>query len=235
MKLVIATPFYSMSGFSPYITSLISSTKALSMLGVEWDFWELSGDSYVDRARNTICARFSKSDYTHMLFIDSDMAWDVEGFLRLLKSPHELTGGLYPVKNNWENYCERLKFDENNNPVQDEVTGHIECEYVPSGFMLIKKSCIEKMIEAYKNDWYYAHSSHDDDPNEKVVNLFECSRNEETHTRRGEDVTFCHKWTAIGGKCFLEPRISFGHCGMKAWYGNFEKYWRSLQKKEQHQ
>jgi hypothetical protein len=55
MKVVIATPFYEVKAFSPYIVSLMATMRLLTAVGIDWDFREISGDSYVHRARNTIC------------------------------------------------------------------------------------------------------------------------------------------------------------------------------------
>ena len=192
-----------------------------------WDFWNLSGDSYVDRARNNICARFLKSDFTHLLFIDSDMSWNLKGLIDLLNSPFDLTGGIYPCKNKWEEWTECIKYDSNHAPVQEEKTGLIEVEWLPAGFMLISHSCIEKMVDAYKEDWYWNNNGTD---KEKTYNLFECKIID--NVRYGEDVTFCKKWAALGNKIYCEPRIDFGHSGMKTYEGNFHEHLTDICEKE---
>lgn len=223
MKLVIATPFYSMAGYSPYISSLVQTAKMLCKADIDWDFWEYSGDSYVDRARNHICARFIETDYTDLLFIDSDMSWSAEGLFNLLRSPHELTGGVYPVKNNWEKYTESIKYEGNHSPVQHIDSGRIEAEWLPAGFLLIKRSCLEKMCSAYEYDWYYSNEKNTElEEPRKIINLFNCKVVD--NQRLGEDVSFCKKWNMIGGKCYVEPRISFGHTGSKTYSGNFDEY-----------
>src|SRR3990167_4891027 len=65
MKVVIATPFYELKGFSPYITSLQATIRLLTANGIDWRFMELSGDSYVHRARNTMCDAFLMYPDTH--------------------------------------------------------------------------------------------------------------------------------------------------------------------------
>lgn len=225
MKLAIATPFYSMNGFVPYISSLIATSKVLEQAKIEWEFWDYSGDAYVDRARNTLCARFYNSNCTDLLFIDSDMAWDMEGLCHILKSPMELTGGAYPTKNNYEKFTsDGIIYDEDHAPVQDEQTGLIETKWLSGGFLRISKSCIEKMYKAYKDNWYWETTKNEKSMQiqEKIIDLFGMIT--EDNLRLGEDVSFCKRWLEIGGKCWLEPRISFGHCGMKTWDGNFHEY-----------
>lgn len=219
-----------MNGFAPYISSIIQTAKVLDAAGIEWDFWEHSGDSYVDRARNNICSRFLSTSFTDLLFIDSDMSWDPIGLQHILSSPYELTGAAYPCKNNWDIFGEKLLYDSDHAPVQDPITGLLEAQWLPGGFLRMKRSCLEKMSEAYKDDWYHAadckpkEKLDDDDPCRKVINLFECKVQD--GNRYGEDIMFCKKWIAIGGKCYLEPRITFGHSGMKTWTNNFDEHLR---------
>ena len=217
MKLAIATPFYSMTGYSPYITALTQTAQILCKTGVDWEYWDYSGDTYIDRARNMLVYRFFTSDCTDLLFIDSDLSWDPMGLVHLLKSPYELTGGVYPIKNNWEHFTESIIYDGNHAPVQDLSTGLIESVWLPAGFMRIRRSCIDRMYEAYKDNWFYSSAG------EHIPNLFECSVNHE-HYRVGEDVEFCKKWTDIGGKCWIEPRITFNHAGVKLYEGNLHEH-----------
>jgi len=221
MRLVIATPFYGSQAYAQYVESLLSSFRVLDKLGITCDYWSIQNDSYIDRARNSFADKFLKSDFTDLLMIDSDMSWDVQGLLHLLHSPFDLTGGVYPMKGGWDKYTVRIKLDSKGAPVQDENTGLIEAEYLPAGFLRMKKACIKKLTEAYQNEWYYQDGKMPDSP-DKIVNLFEMSVVD--HVKYGEDGGFCRKWTQMGEKCYVEPRISFGHTGGKTYEGNYHEY-----------
>jgi hypothetical protein len=222
VRLIIATPFYSMSGFSPYIASLLASAKTLWSSGIDFEFWDLPGDSYVDRARNTICNRFLESNATDLVFVDSDMAWQADAFNAILKSPYEVTGCAYPVKNNWNQFGVVINVNENKTPKVDAASGLISADWVPAGFLRIKRSCIEKMAEAFKDQFYYDFSADPDNPGRRYINFFNCSV--EGGHRYGEDVNFCRKWKYIGGDLWIEPRITFGHYGMQGWTGNYHEF-----------
>jgi hypothetical protein len=230
MKLAIATPFYSLYGFTPYIESLMKTVKMLKDAGIDWEFLDKCGDSFIDRARNCLVAQFMATDATDLLFIDSDISWDSMGLLHLLRSPMELTGGAYPFKNQWDRFTECIIYDKDHAPVQDGETGLIETDWLPAGFMRIKRSCIEKLIEAYKSDFFFTLEGEALDTN-KVHNLFECKI--VNSQRQSEDVTFCKKWQAIGGKCWLEPRISFGHSALNTFTGNLHEHLLELTGKGQ--
>lgn len=229
-KLIIATPFYEMKGFSPYIQSLVATSIMLERLNIKWDFWPLSGDSYVDRARNTICAKFLESDATDLLFIDSDESWDALGVLRLLKAPHDVVGGSYPVKNNWGCWGAILK-QEDGVPIgqiQPDGGALLEAAVLPAGFMRIRKPALHQVMKLFPSRHYHDSSADPENPLRKYYAFFECSI--KNGLRLGEDYTFCERYKATGGKLWVEPRISFGHYGVKGWEGNLDKHLRGLDK-----
>ena len=119
-KILIVTPFYMSQGFSPYFSSVLSAGKALSAIGVEWDFWGINGDSYVERAKNSFLMLFKDSAYTDMVMIDSDLQFDVEGFLRVALSDRDFIAAAYPMKNGWDKFAGLPVTDANGNYTEDE-------------------------------------------------------------------------------------------------------------------
>jgi hypothetical protein len=113
-KLIIATPFYSVQGYSPYIFCARHTARALTQAGLDWDYWHPSGDAYVHRVKNTIFSKFIEDpEATDLLMIDSDMEWDVGGLLKMLMLQEELIVGSYPQKNSWEKWTSKPKFKKN--------------------------------------------------------------------------------------------------------------------------
>ena len=222
MKLVIATPFYEVKAYSPYITSLLNSVKVLDELGIEWDYYELSGDSYVDRAKNTLVHRFLQSDFTHIFMVDSDESWDVEGFARLIRAAldgAEVVGGAYPCKNNWEFFGCIPKIDEETGFVMGKENGDIrllDMWGIPGGFIIYSREAFERTRPNLKT---YT------DPirNETYLECFNCHI-EEGGSRVGEDIYFQIRYKEMGGKVWLEPNINILHWGIKAWAGNYHEY-----------
>jgi len=220
MKLLIATGFYNLAAaYSPYIASLVNTVKVLTLAGIEFDFLPHNGDSYVDRFRNTVCAKFLEGDYTDLLFIDSDMDWEVGAINRILMAPVEVVGGVYPMKNNWDQYPVGLQTHPDGKPKGDPKTGLLKADWVMAGFLRIKRTCLEKMQEAYADTVYQDVSADPAKPDRVYYKFFE--------TRLGiggEDMTFCQRWRDIGGEIWLEPRITFGHYGVKGWQGNYHEF-----------
>ena len=105
---VIATPFYMDIGNCNYFMSVLQTCKCLDELKIPNAMLPIPGDSYIDRARNSAVAMFLHNelykDYTHLFFIDSDMSWKPDGFLRILLSGKDFIGATYPQKNNWNKW-----------------------------------------------------------------------------------------------------------------------------------
>lgn len=223
LKLVIATPFYEVKGYSPYISCLIQSTKALTEMGITWDYYELSGDSYVDRAKNTLAHRFmEQSDFTHMMMIDSDMSWELSGFLRIIKAVlvgFELVGAAYPCKNVWHFFGCIPKVDPEDQSFQIAQAGDvqlIDMYALPGGFVVYSRKCFEQVKPNVKT---YI------DPNDGTVfhEYFRCNV-EDGGGRVGEDVYFQLRYKETGGRVWLEPDVTIQHWGVKAWTGNYKRH-----------
>ena len=216
MKLMIATPFYSNQGFSPYIRSLFQTVYTLARhTSMEFDFQEVSGGSYIDHNRNMMADAFLKSDSTHLMFIDSDHSWDIPGLLNVLRADVDVVGAAYPVKNNWQNFGVTIHTDEDFRPIVN-AAGLIKADKVPTGFMKIRRCVFERIAAANPNDWYW-HGEHD-----KLQNYF--GHLTLDHVRYGEDISFGIRWQRVGGEIWVEPRVNMGHFGAQGWFGNYHEF-----------
>ena len=217
-KYLVATPFYEVKGYSPYIRSLAHCIYGLAKFTkFDFEYLEVAGDSYVWRARNKIADYFLKSDSSHLFFIDSDHGWDVEGFFRVLKADVPIVGAAYPVKNNWEHYGVQIKTVGKEAYPDVTKDGLIRATKVPTGFMKIERRVFEEIKRSEPENWYW-------EPDEygtmtKMHNFF--GHILEDHVVYGEDISFCRRWQRIGGELFVEPRVTIEHWGVKSWTGNY--------------
>src|ERR1700761_8056209 len=56
------------------------------------------GESHIDRARNRIAKLFLDTDYSHLLFLDSDVLAECRDIELLLSHDKDIVCGLYPKK-----------------------------------------------------------------------------------------------------------------------------------------
>jgi len=234
MKVIIMTPFYEMRGFSPYIASLCGTIQQLTRMGIEHEFWELSGDSYVDRAKNTLFCRFLEDpDATDLFMIDSDMQWEPRSVVDFLMLPEPIVMGSYPQKNQWEVYTARPVLetqDGRQHPVGrilQDGSALIKAAYLAGGFIRIKRQALEAYRDAYPDYVYHDMGADPSYPDRKYIEFFTCQRelNEEGLSLRwGEDRVFGRRMAAIGVEGWIYPNATFGHYGVKGWQGNYHQF-----------
>lgn len=176
-KLFIATPMYG-GQCAGMFTKSTNDLSALCMhYGIECKFYYLFNESLITRARNYCCDEFLRSDSTHMMFIDSDIAFTANDVITMLAlmdhedpdNKYDIMCGPYPKKCiSWEKIKHAVdqgvadedpevlsKFvgDYVFNPVGGKTTMSLsEPEQVMeggTGFMMFKKKALETFREAY--------------------------------------------------------------------------------------
>lgn len=235
MRVVIATPFYELKAFSPYVVSLVQTLRLLTANGVGFSFMEISGDSYVHRARNTICDAFLEDEEaTDLFFIDSDMSWNPEAFLKMCLLPQPVLGGSYPVKNKWDAWTSIPKqHEEGGKPALKGVelpdgSALIEAHVLAGGFLRLKRDALVKFREKFPDDNYTEPSTRPDDPERKFTEFFFAGKIDGKFF--GEDHYFSMKMRNAGIPMFIFPNVDITHWGYNAFAGNFHKFMRGEQK-----
>lgn len=229
MKVVIATPFYEVKAFSPYITSLTNTIRLMTAVGIDWRFLELSGDSYVHRARNTMADMFLRDpDATDLFFIDSDMSWSAEAFVNMCMLPDEIVGGTYPVKNAWDRWTSVVNLhvkdgkQEMHGRVLEDGSALIEAFVLAGGFLRIKRQLLERFRDHYKEEWYVEPSTDPAEPEHKYVRFFGAEAID--HVFFGEDHYFSRRLRDMGVRLMIYPNVDIVHWGYKDFGGNFDKF-----------
>lgn len=229
MKVIIATPFYELKGFSPYISSLMHTVRLLTAVGIDWQFMELSGDSYVHRARNTMCDAFLRDpEATDLFFVDSDMSWNPEAFVKMCILPDDVVGAAYPVKNNWQEWTSLPKLYpvEGKNTLQGRDLGDgtalIEANVLAGGFLRIKRSVLERFQKHYPDLWYLEPTTRPDEPEHRFTSFFGAESID--HRFYGEDHCFAKRLREMGIRTFIYPNVDITHWGYKPFDGNYDKF-----------
>jgi hypothetical protein len=196
---------------------------------------ELSGDSYVHRARNTMCDVFLQDpDATDLFFIDSDMAWNPEAVVKMCMLPDEVVGGSYPVKNGWENWTsipELIEKDGTHHLQGRELgdgTALIKAHVLAGGFLRIKRSVLEKFRDHYTELWYREPSTDRNEPERKYTQFFAAEASD--HQFIGEDHMFSKRLRDMGLQMFIYPNATIEHFGIKGYRGNLDEYLKEQKK-----
>ena len=247
-KIFIGTPCYGGMITADYFKSCLRLTALAATKKTELQFGTIGNESLITRARNTLVQLFMDGDYTHLLFIDADIAFNPESVFRMLELDEEVTCGIYPRKTiNWTKVIKKIKNNPNmkenellatsleynlnfKNPNHIEMkNGFVEVMDGATGFMLIKRSVFEKMAKNYP-DLKFVPDQHINQPHEKDFNFHKTSDWNyaffdtmiEPKTRRylSEDYAFCRLWQNIGGKIYADIVSGMTHYGNYAFKGN---------------
>ena len=244
-KFFIATPCYGGQLMEPYFRSVIKLMTFFNNHKIPLAFGTIANESLVTRARNVLLAYFLNSDYTHMLFIDSDIEFNVDDVLKLYAANKDVAVGAYPKKGvNWQ----RIKDSMIKNPEKEESdkeiaahgsdyainfqfidreaktigveNGLIKLHDAGTGFMMIKREAILKLIKAYPDLKYNNDVNIQSGLEDQFYALFDTMIDPIDRRYLSEDYTFCRRWQDIGGDIFLDPSISLNHYGHFCFQGN---------------
>jgi len=240
VSLFVATPVHSDCSIH-YAQGLLELQKMCMAKKIDVQF-QLLKSSLVTQGRNLCVSGFIESGMTHMLFVDSDILMNAESIFKMIDRDKDVISIPYPLKTfNWDKAFDAIKKGEvkkpsdihkwtNSYPMRIENTndivvteGVIEVTHSPTGCMLIKKSVIDKMIQAYPDKQIVQktviNGEYVNKPN--MWNFFDCIHDPKTKTYLGEDFSFCKLWKDIGGKChaFIDDPIM--HIGEHQYTGRF--------------
>jgi len=239
-SIFVATPVHSECSIH-YTQALLELQKIAFQKKIKIKF-QLMKSSLVTQGRNLCVAGFLESDFTHMLFIDSDIYVQAESILKMIERDKDVISIPYPLKTMmWDKAMDRIHDNQIKN-IKDLKTalntypmrvaddndikvnkGVMEVTHSPTGCMLIKRNVIDKLIKAYPDKGIVQktviNGEYVDKPH--MWNFFDCIHDPETKTYLGEDFSFCKLWKDIGGKCYAYIGDTIVHVGEHQYEGRF--------------
>ena len=239
-SIFVATPVHSECSIH-YTQALLELQKLTFKKNIQITF-QLMKSSLVTQGRNLCVSGFIESNFTHMLFIDSDIYFHAESIIKMIEKDKDIISIPYPlktmmwdkamdnIKNNKIKTMNDLKKSFNTYPIRVEDDkdikldkGVMEVTHSPTGCMLIKRSVIDKMIKAYPEKAIVQktviNGEYVNKPN--MWNFFDTIHDPETKTYLGEDFSFCKLWKDIGGKCYAYISDTIVHIGEHQYEGRF--------------
>jgi hypothetical protein len=240
MKVMFATPCYISGVTMNYVASIFSLTLDSAHLGLNC-ILHLHSESLITRGRNMIVLKFlSEESFTHLFWIDSDIAFQSESVFRLLRADRDIAAGVYPMKRlNWP--AEGLAAGMTQRQFEDRYTeypfnpighgaakvsshadadGFVEVAEAPTGFMVIKRHVFKQMMQKYPELNYVP----DGPPNHPQAHLywrfFDCMVDPDSGRYLSEDYTFCRRWRDMGGQVFVDLQCKLMHLGQHMFRGD---------------
>ena len=247
-KFFVATPCYGGQLTEPYFRSVVKLMTFFNQHRIPLAFGTIANESLVTRARNVLVAYFLNSDYTHLMFVDADIEFQVEDMLKLFVHNKDIAVGAYPKKGvNWSHIKEGILMDPSRQHTNQQIgalgsdyainfkfsnretktvaveNGLIKLHDAGTGFMMVKRETILKMIEKYpelkyNNDVQMGGVELKDN----FYALFDTMIDPIDKRYLSEDYTFCRRWQAMDGDIWLDPSISLNHYGSFCFQGNPE-------------
>jgi|TARA_B110000858_G_scaffold198242_1_gene263482 hypothetical protein len=242
------TPCYAGQISEPYFRSWTKGHMMFTKYNIPYTLTTSANESLISRARCHMVAYFmANPEATHMMFIDADINFDAIDILHMLQHDKDIIIGAYPKKElDWAsikdasdkgldvgelkdcaaNYAMNPDWDYNEETDTRKLhieDGLVRLKDAATGFMLIKRSVIEKMVEAYP-EMHFNNDLHFEEEFAKWTYLFfDCMHEPTTKRYLSEDYAFCRRWQALGGEVWLDPLVKLDHVGHYTFNGNISK------------
>lgn len=250
----IATPCYGGMVGEPYLKAMTQLSILFKHHDLQFTLATIANESLVTRARNTLVAMFLENPmYTHLMFIDADIGFNPQDIIKLMHRDKEVVTGAYPKKSiNWPGvhqmastyssddawnlakhqaqYVINIKREHRDQEEIPIVEGLIPVLDAGTGFMMIKKSCIQKMTEKYSDLKYNNDLNTNPKYNPYFYSLFDTMIDPISKRYLSEDYTFCRRWQDIDGEIWMDPSVDLDHYGNYSFQGNISEQFTLVKK-----
>jgi len=236
-SVLICIPSFDQKIHLQTISSIISVRDTLNQAKIGCGMMWLR-DSLITRARNKLVAEFLKQkQYTHLFFIDADIIFEPQQFVRVLLYEQPLTCASYPIKHEAPiekgdasfGWC--MNFPLGKYDLADNDKGFKKVNYAGTGFMCIERKVFEDIIKKYPDIKYKTDvRANIDNKRESMEVLgneeyafFDCGiqgkgvlqDKENTQRYLSEDYFFCALWKQCGGEIWCDLTSTLKHIGIK--------------------
>lgn len=239
-SLFIATPCYGGNVHVYYMESVIQLISLCNKYKIKTQFFKIPFESLIPRARNVSACAFLKSGFTHMIFIDADIEFNAEDVIQMILSNKELIGGTYPTKclnpkllskatgeeNEYRNIISKSVNYTSQGLKTEIINGIVECDYIATGFMVIKREVFLQILEKYKDEIKYNNDIQPYRSYEYEGYFYDFFQSKVINDKYvSEDYGFCQLWKNCGGTICTYMKAKLNHIGNMVFYGNpLKKY-----------
>ncbi len=185
------------------VQSITETVDLLNARHISYRIQMLTGVSIVDKARSQLAHVFLKGPEKRLFWIDSDMSWKAESFLRVLSMSvaMDVVGATYPAKRGPN--TEFLMDLDTSKPIRTNEHGCIPIKGMGLGFTCCRREVIEYLAKQAPTVI--------DDNGESVPMIFRSEIKDGVF--RGEDIVFFDDCRKAGAGVWCDPSIELGHVG----------------------
>jgi hypothetical protein len=211
----------SYDGFITARTSMCLTQAVMQCAAQGWGFTYIlrEADSMVARGRSFLASQFlenpASSNCTDLVFVDTDLSWDGDEFIRLCSHDVDVVGGAYPYKDESGDFPLRWPSDG-----LMETNGLWEVQAVTPGFCRISRRALEKI--ARERPWIEFKDRGSEKGQRSWMFFDNLQRPSGVYD---EGYIFCEHWRGVGGKVFLDPDLNLTHIGRKAYNHGTLRQW----------
>lgn len=241
-KLFIGMPCYGGQMTGMTAKSLLDLQALMIQYGVDVRFSFLFNESLIQRARNYIVDEFlNRSDCTHMMFIDADIAFNPQDIVAMLALDKEIIGGPYPKKSiewgqlhkaiqknpalpieEYQKLVGAMVFNPVGGTQRFSVTEPLEVSEVGTGFCMYRREVFERFQASYPEYMYkpdHVGQEHFGGDRE-ICSFFNVFIDPESRRTLSEDYCNCHQMRKLGIKVWMCPWMQLSHVGTYIFSGN---------------
>lgn len=249
IDVLIAVPAYDGKLYIETSKSIANTIVALMKEKASGYLTSISNCAFIAHARNVMVGEFiARKEKTHLLFVDADMEWSPHTILRLLKANVPVAAAPYVAKNydyplprgqqyrdvdtvhaatvSWNVQLENPAMMTGEQKLAPVNQGFTKVSRVGAGLLLLRRDCIDTMIQKYSDTEYYWDNFDSDKgrrSHQKFFGLFNTTT-DENKTFVGEDYAFCDRWVkGCGGEIWCDIDARIAHHGNHRYTGSLQE------------
>lgn len=207
VNVIICTPGHSLT--APYVKSIFPMLNELNNRGISWAFSNEYSSHVADAREITLSGSFQNSyneqrpfngtvTYDKLMWIDSDIAWKPEDFIKLYESDKDIITGAYLLATGEATVYPKMLspgYSYEQILVMTELT-QIEC--AGFGFLCVKQGVFESLSRPwFQSVWY---TTKDPETGREV-----------TFPLMGEDISWCQRVRNAGYEIWFDPTVRVTH------------------------
>ncbi len=214
-SILFLVPAHGATVTTPFLESMLEFSRFAIDSGIEFNWIVEPGASLISLCRSQLISMAMElEDWTHILFVDNDMGFEPMDIMRLLIADKDVIAGQAPVKSYPLTTSSALS------DIIEEDEQAVRVNYVGTGFMMIQRYVVERMMDYYKQhkSFEMPDGNYYDQTRVGYVDLFDTITNNAHVTDKDlyltEDYAFCLRARACGFQIWAHKNVMLTHTGM---------------------